>query len=389
MECRCYERVTEKRYMPTERKEVHLLCPHFSVCPSRHFVLFTRLPAGGLPAAHWRWTIQQYGVHGVRQGDPNDSVGPHGLLERLPAAPLPAAESVGATMSTIADLIPAFLDYMANERRLARSTMKSYVGELRALHMFVNQDVTYIGADELRAYLRHLSKRKRSAATIHRKFACFRTFWKWLRLESMVSENVIERIELPRKGKYIAKWLSAEELHRFVDTPAEGRSDDEIQRNRAAWLLMAWLGVRRGELLGIRCLDVLDTQIIIHGIKTYSDRLMPLPAALRPALAKLTSGQDAMRYLLRSEFGGQWSIREFEHAFYNHLQKADLAFKGYTPHSLRHTFGTLLSGQGVDVPEVQQLMGHASIASTMMYVHVNQQRLRNAMSVHVLNEVQQ
>lgn len=282
----------------------------------------------------------------------------------------------------IVDLLPRFQDYLQNERRYAAATVAAYRSDLRDLAALC-PDLAGISIDALRAYLRSLTARGISAATIERKFAALKTFWRWLRLEGLATEVLPERVQLPRKEDRLPRWLTRDELARFVNTPAPKL------RERVAWQLLAWLGLRRGELLSLRIDDarVADGTIIIRGIKTKRDRLLPIPGPVFNPLGLLVSGRLPSDYVFRGDHSANWPKDQFMRAFYAHLERAGLAGQGITPHSLRHTLATSLVESGVVLPDVQTFLGHSDVKSTMKYVHLGAERLALVMQRHILNEV--
>lgn len=296
-------------------------------------------------------------------------------------------------MPTILALIDAYTDYMRNERRLAESTITSYRSDLKHLYQLVKCDVDSITLNDLRGYITMLSKRGYKVKTIRRHFHGFTTFWRWLFMERLIKPDLLEqlaRIRLPTPSVVIPRWLSEDELRRFVYTPVKRPVASEALRDETAWLLLAWLGIRRGELLNIHVGDVRlgDGLIVIRGGKNKRDRLMPLPPSLCANLTALTSERAHSDYLLLGHDGHRWKVQAFARAFGQQLKRCGLAGQDVTPHTLRHTYATMLTTHGINLVGVQKMLGHVDIKSTMIYAHFDPLLLRQVMDAHPLSKGQ-
>lgn len=291
-------------------------------------------------------------------------------------------------MSTIAELLPSYEDYMRNERRLAQGTIDAYLGDLRQLDRLLRgADVADTGVDHLRAIMRRLSQDGMKVSTIQRKFRGYSSFWRWLVLEKLVNENPVERVKLPRSEKKIAHWLTEPELERLINTPVERRLRRLEERDALAFKVLAWLGLRRSELLNLSVADVrfADGVVIVRNTKTRRDRLLPIPLPIRSEL-KAFIGDRITGYVFTSWTGKKWGLKDFNRAFRQHVIRCGLDPDLVHPHTLRHTFATQLRMRGVDIQVVSELLGHADIKSTMVYSHVGPSSLRLALNLHPLSK---
>lgn len=283
-------------------------------------------------------------------------------------------------MSTITHLLPAYRLYLEHEAKRSPMTVAAYLSDLRRLAAFVDdRPIGAIQSDDLRAYMRVLSQAGLSTRTVERKMACFSTFWKWLKLEGRVTVVITESVRVPKPQRRLPVWLTESELLSFASTP------DPNPRNDLAWKVLAWLGLRRGELLRLRCDDVLleDRILIIRRGKGGRDRALPLPDALWEHFQRYLTGHTNER-VFPSNTGGDWSPQSFTAAFKEHLKRCGLGGRGLTPHSLRHSFATHLLNRGANIVEIQALLGHADIKSTLVYMHIDQAHLRQAVNLHPL-----
>jgi site-specific recombinase XerD len=287
---------------------------------------------------------------------------------------------MGVSMN-ILELLPSYSEYLQFERGFAKSTLRAYLSDLRELSAICPGDAKEITVDDLRRYQRGLTMRGLVAATIERKIAAATTFWRWMRIEGHVSEVLTERLVKPRKRHTVARWLADDELRTLLETPVKRyvRLPGWInQRDSLAWGTMAHLGLRRSEVVALLAKDVIvaDRVVIIRGIKNRRDRVMPLPTALLDHFQEAIG--RAEDYIFPDLYGGQWLPQTLATAFRTHLRNCGLADRGITPHSLRHTFATRLIRAGVNPVDVQSLLGHVDIKSTMKYVHVGAEHLRAA-----------
>lgn len=273
-------------------------------------------------------------------------------------------------MPTILELLEPYEEYLRHERRVAKSTRQAYLTDLQQLGQFLTGCVGAITLNDLREYQQHLSKLGRASSTIHRKFHGFGTFWQWLVWEGYATEKLTERVRLPRLDKSIKDWMPKPELQRFLETPVDRRMRRLNHRDHTAFLLMGWLGLRRSEVLNLQVSDVRfhDGMIIIRKGKGRRDRSLPLLPEFEDELRQLI-GDRKGGWVFHAATGGKWRPKDLNRAFQIHLQRCGLDGKGYTPHTLRHTFATLMVRSGKDIHLVKELLGHEDLNSTEVYLH--------------------
>lgn len=281
-----------------------------------------------------------------------------------------------------------YREFLEHERLLAPQTVVAYLSDLRRLDVFVQgKDVEAIDLDELRGFMRDMSKAGAAVSTIRRRAHGFITYWQWLELQGTVTECIPRRLKLPRRPKPVPRWISEDDLRRFVDTPVQGKSYWIALRDSLAFKTLAYLGLRRGELLNLRVEDVRlhDDAIVIRNTKSKHDRVLSIPDNLFMDFQKLTYHRPGSAYVFEGGHGGRWPMTNFNRAFKQHLKRCGLP-DTITPHVLRHSFGTHLVRQGVHVVMVKELMGHEHIQSTMTYTHADPETLKTAIKKHPLNK---
>ena len=273
-------------------------------------------------------------------------------------------------MKLTSELIPDYEDYLRHERKLVESTITSYRNDISALAKIAGdkppRDYTL---DDLRTYLRSLSEKGYARATIRRRIHGLSAWYDWLLLVGHVDEKLSVKLHIPKKQRIEARWLTEDELKRFVNTPSEPRLE-------CAWGLLAWCGLRRSELLNMTWDNIRldDKTITVRKGKGHKDRTIPIATELGNRINTFWVLQG--KPVTGSVFGN-WYIKRFMLDFRAHVANAGL--KDVTPRTLRHTFITHLIRNGVDIDVVQRLAGHEHMTTTFQYAHQAPKLMQDAM----------
>jgi site-specific recombinase XerD len=276
-----------------------------------------------------------------------------------------------------------FLKHCAAERRLSHHTMVAYTADMSDFRKWLPADfpLSEISEPKLKEYLAFLTEeRKLATASVRRRFACLRAFFRWLSAQEKAADPFSRwRLQLPRRKRLpraLARGEVLQLLTSFGSAPQPARSILPIVVR-----LMVGTGIRVGELCKLRAGDVSPdgSSLRVQG-KGSRDRIVYISdKALRREMQLLAQtrgqngGSDEPLFLNRhgSAIRPQ-SIRSKLHRWTD-----DLGFaRKVTPHMLRHTAATLLIETGVDIRFVQRLLGHSSIATTEIYTHVSDIALR-------------
>ncbi|MCB2113612.1 MAG: site-specific tyrosine recombinase XerD [Parvularculaceae bacterium] len=289
-------------------------------------------------------------------------------------------------------LIALFLDMMTVDRAAAAMTLKNYGRDLERFADFVRkrkETLSSAGADDISAFLAMLEADGLAASTAALKCSAIRQFYAFLYEEGHRGDNPALSVDRPRTRRPLPKVLSEEETRRLVEA-AQG-ADPKALRMRAMIELLYAAGLRVSELVSMPLAAVAGGReaIIVRG-KGDKERLVPVGGAarraidayleVRPAFLAKDAGGDAIasRFLFPSRGrSGHVTAARFAQLVKDLAVAAGIAPARVSPHVLRHAFATHLLSGGADLRSVQAMLGHADIATTEIYTHVSQDRLRD------------
>jgi integrase/recombinase XerD len=296
-----------------------------------------------------------------------------------------------------------FLAYLEFERGLSRNTLEAYRSDLLQFGRFIAarevDALTATGAD-VSDFLTDLAKgdphgspngsrgtggngrAPASAATLHRKAACLRSFYRHLRRENLLDSDPTAALSSPRRGKRLPEVLTRSEVQALLSAPKG--SDPASLRDRALLEVMYACGLRASEVIGLEVTDIdLDEGLLRARGKGSKERVVPVGSAAVAALRSyLAHGRPALVKLaperaLFVNFRGQALTRQGLYKIVRrHATSVGLADR-MSPHTLRHTFATHLLSGGCDLRSVQEMLGHADVATTQLYTHLSPDHLKD------------
>ncbi len=284
--------------------------------------------------------------------------------------------------------IRAFRDYMRAERGLAPNTLLAYSADLKRYAAWVElsklPDVYAPTLTDLSRYLGYLFELELSATSIARHLASLRMFYKYLRLEEKTHATAPELLASPKLWERIPLVLSPAAVNKLLAAPRLG--EKFYWRDKALLETLYATGCRASEVVGLRVQDVhLDEGFVKCQGKGSRQRVVPIG---RPAVAALRAYLGHANPLAPddpprkgSEFvfvtqAGRPVSRILLWAIVKKYCRRSGVSHAASPHTLRHSFATHLLAGGADLRSVQELLGHASIATTQHYTHVDTARLR-------------
>jgi integrase/recombinase XerD len=286
------------------------------------------------------------------------------------------------------DLVLDFLAYLEFERGLSRNTLEAYRSDLQQYGAWLARrrlDARTARPRQLTAFTAALAtgdddRPPVAPATLQRKIACLRSFYRHLLRTGAVAEDPTGGLRAPRQGRRLPHVLTRDEVARLLAQPAG--SGPAALRDRALLELMYACGLRASEAIALEASDLdLEAGVLRARGKGGKERVVPIGSAAGRALSS---------YLVRGRprlVADRWEPRLFvnqrgtgltRQGLYKivqrHAASAGLADK-MSPHTLRHTFATHLLAGGCDLRSLQEMLGHADRATTQLYAHLSADRL--------------
>ncbi len=289
----------------------------------------------------------------------------------------------------LTDLTFEFLGYLELERGLSRNTLEAYRSDLQQLGEFLDRrrlDPLKVQTTDLTAFVSELAagtpdRPAAAPATLQRKIACLRSFYRHLRREQILDRDPASDLRAPRSRARLPKVLSRDEVALLLEQP-RGSSPAAL-RDRALLETMYACGLRASEAIGLELSELdLEAGILRARGKGSKERIVPIGSeAIKSLKAYLDKGRPCLV-----------GIRDEQHVFVNqrgiglsrqglykivqrHARSAGLEQR-MSPHTLRHTFATHLLAGGCDLRSLQEMLGHADIGTTQIYTHLSAGRLR-------------
>jgi len=265
-------------------------------------------------------------------------------------------------------------------------TVNSYLADVKELCVFCQANsLDPLLTDTLRAFVASLHG-KNSATSVARKLSALRTFFRYLLLEKIITENPLQGIANPKLVRYIPSFLTIDEVFCLLDAPDE--RNKFAHRDKAIMELLYSTGMRVSELVACNLKELdFDTGLVKVMGKGRKERIVPFGRAATDALQRYFFQRDSLiisriergheperEALFLNSRGSRLTARSVERLIHNYGQRAGIQVT-VTPHALRHSFATHLLEMGADLRTVQELLGHVSLSTTQKYTHVNMEHL--------------
>ena len=324
---------------------------------------------------------------------------------------------------TTLPLVESFASYLTDERRFSPYTARCYGADLRQFIEFLTEElgiaidrdpeldafetlqhtpepagtnappktITHAicrgDVELIRSFLAFLADQQYSPATMARKIATLRSFYKWALRRGVATGNPMTLIRTPRQAKRLPKASTVDQVERLLSAP--GDSDVLGLRDRAMLETLYSTGIRVSELVGLDHTDLdLDNDALRVVGKGRKERLVPLGSHALAAITRymeLVRNDDRYGQLWRNaggepaplflnKHGKRLSSRSVRRKLDKYLREVGLD-PSISPHTLRHSFATHLLDNGADLRSVQELLGHQSLSTTQVYTHLSNQRV--------------
>jgi len=285
----------------------------------------------------------------------------------------------------ISQLCESYIDYLRSECHLAENTVSAYGRDMRRFQEWLDgRAIRGLEIADLSHYVSWLHQANLAPPSVARHIVALRMFYKYLQLEGIVEENVAKLLGSQKLWERIPHVLSPEMIEVLLNAPR--RSDAYPLRDRALLELLYATGCRVSEIsnLKIRDMHLADRYCKCHG-KGDKQRITPLGRRAVEAVERYLSSErpdlvenapaDSEDWVLVSRSGRRLRREAIWELVKKYARRAGVP-RNVSPHTLRHSFATHLLTGGADLRQVQEMLGHASIATTQIYTHVDGARLK-------------
>ena len=291
----------------------------------------------------------------------------------------------------IQPLAEQFYLYLEAEKASSPLTVQAYRADMKSFVGFLEREgvipeVPNVTPTVLRNYLIDMTRRGLKASSRARRLHALRSFWRYLVTTDVVTSNPCDRLATPRRVKPIPEYLTPDECQALLDATEEQYYSLLAVRDRAVLSVLVYCGLRRREVLNLRMGDIdlaNRTLKVIRG-KGNRSRVVPLTDHPAEAIGEWLDARPTKEHdvLFTGRDGRPLQPHGLNDAFHRAATGAGVARPGVSLHTLRHSFATMLLHSQVDLFSLQKLLGHASIESTAVYLHVDMTRLRAAVASH-------
>jgi len=281
------------------------------------------------------------------------------------------------------ELIEKYISYILGERGLAKNSIESYKRDLYQFLEFVQEamgikDVENIRRADIREYVSALIQYGFSKKSVERKLSALRGFFKYLKRIQVISSNPVLGIQNPKEERYLPMVISEKRINEMLDNWAPESIMEA--RDKSIIELMYSSGLRASEVISLKWenLDLKTMELRVKG-KGGKERIVPLGKRAREALEVyvnfLGDKLNKSNFIFLNRFGKKLSRKGLWLIIKKRFETIALMY-GVHPHTLRHCFATHLLNHGADLRSIQELLGHASLATTSIYTNLSIQSLQ-------------
>ncbi len=272
--------------------------------------------------------------------------------------------------------LPDFLDYINLERGYSKHTVTNYKRDLDQFFDFIKGRL--IDRDRVSQYMKKMTDEGFAPASIMRKLATLKAFFHYLLAEGKIENDPTADLKLPKIGKRLPKALTMNDVRKLLITPRKSL------RDRAALELLYASGLRASELIGLKLGDInFEASFVKCFGKGGKERIVPIGQVAKDVLKKYIETERPQQIkkgkipesMFLDRNGTALSRQALWDIIKKYVKKSGLKSKT-TTHTLRHSFATHLLENGADLRTVQEMLGHANIATTQIYTAVSRERLK-------------
>lgn len=288
--------------------------------------------------------------------------------------------------SALASYVSDFINYASVEKGLAKNSLLAYEADLKKYITFLNQkkigNLTEVNRTHINQFLFHEKERKQEPSSIARALVAIKLLHRFLLKEGQLEEDITSVLDSPKLWKHLPTFLTQKEIETILKMP-DLKKPIGI-RDRAILELLYASGIRVSELVHLKLTDLnLDSGFLKCMGKGSKERIVPLGRSAKECIERYLNkvryvGTEGFLFLGSKKAKERLSRQAVWQMIKAYGRKAGIK-KKITPHTFRHSFATHLLEGGADLRIVQELLGHADIATTQIYTHVSRDHLK---SVH-------
>jgi integrase/recombinase XerC len=275
--------------------------------------------------------------------------------------------------------ISDFTSYLSSEKRYSINTVQAYQRDLEQFFIYVQSsyeitDIKYVSHVHIRSWLAKLKENNIENRSINRKISTLKSFYKYLLRTEVVESSPMTKIISPKNVKRLPVFVNEQNMQDMLKHNLSEDSDFKTQTDQLIVELLYQTGIRRAELLNIKCSDIdfYNNSIKILG-KGNKERILPLMKEMIEQLKTYILFRDEIvknqHSFLFSIANGKPIYAKYVHKVVKDYLSASTTISKKSPHVLRHTFATHLLNQGADLNAVKELLGHANLNATQIYTH--------------------
>lgn len=293
-------------------------------------------------------------------------------------------------------MIESFLKYLRYEKRVSPHTLAAYENDLGQFEKFISETfphetIAHAEHNVIRSWIIALVDKGMDAATVNRKIACLRTFYKFLRVHGSLKKDPMSRIRVLKTRKRLPDFVREENMKLVLDTPPQRAGGQEksdtkseslfsIRRRQLVIELLYGTGMRLSELIGLKETDIDLKNCVVKVLgKRNKERLIPFPESLVSLISEYRKlKQEATRGSNDRLIVTDKGLPSYPMMIYRIVKQClqESGSKRKSPHILRHTYATHLLDRGAEINAVKDLLGHSSLAATQVYTHNSMEKLR-------------
>ena len=284
--------------------------------------------------------------------------------------------------------VKAFEQYLRYEKRLSPHTLIAYLSDLDQFHTYLQLTYQIQGLEEIlhfhiRSWMVQLITEGMTAATVARKSATLKTYFRFLLKQGHLEKNPMLKINTPKIGKRLPAYLQEKEIQTlFKKVDYFATEDFAARRDQLILLLLYSTGMRRAELIKLKMRDVFLKEKVLKVLgKGNKERMIPFGRDLHDMIIQYieirnaTFSEGGLPELLLTDKGKPMYPKFVYNTVKKYLSMVTTAEKK-SPHILRHTFATHLSNNGAELNAIKDLLGHSSLAATQVYTHNSIEQLK-------------